>query len=98
MDKALAARLIRQFIEETFFFSEAESLADDDSFLERGIIDSTGILELIAFLQDTFEIRVEDEEAIPDNLDSIERVAEFLTRKLDGSAEQLAATAEEKRA
>ena len=79
-------RQIRSFIEETFLFGQSDHLADSDSFLDRGIIDSTGILELIAFLQDTYGIRVEDEEAIPDNLDSIDRVAAYLARKQDAGS------------
>ena len=82
-------RQVRTFIEETFLFGQAEALLDSDSFLDRGIIDSTGILELITFLQEAYGVRVEYEEAIPDNLDSIERVSAYLRRK-SGDAETTA--------
>ncbi|MBZ5578770.1 MAG: acyl carrier protein [Acidobacteriia bacterium] len=85
METAATEQRIRSFIEATFFFGQIDSLQDSDSFLDHGIIDSTGILELIAFLQDEFGIRVEDEEATPDNLDSIDKVSSFLRRKLDGA-------------
>ena len=74
---------IREFIVETFLFGEdAEDLKDDDSFLETGLIDSTGILELIQFLEESFEIEIEDEEMIPENLDSIARVTGFVGSKV----------------
>jgi len=85
MQTATIARQIRGFIQESFLFGQADNLRDEDSFLESGIIDSTGILQLIAFLQDTYGIRVEDEEAIPDNLDSIDRIVVYLRRKLDSA-------------
>ena len=72
---------IRQFIIENFLFEEDENLQEDSSFLENGIIDSTGILELVTFLEETFEITVEDEELIPENLDSIGNVVNYLQKK-----------------
>ena len=73
---------IREFIVETFLFGEdAEDLKDDDSFLETGLIDSTGILELIQFLEESFEIEIDDEEMIPENLDAIDRSTRFVARK-----------------
>ena len=59
-----------------------EDLVDDESMLEKGIIDSTGVLELVAFIESTFEIKVEDEELIPENLDSIKNIVSFLEIKL----------------
>ncbi len=73
---------IRDFVIENFLFGEANGLKDDTSFLEEGIIDSTGILELVTFIEDEFSITVEDEELIPENLDSIGNVANFLERKI----------------
>ena len=73
--------VIRQFIIETFLFEEDESLKEDTSFLESGIIDSTGILELVSFLEENFGITVEDEELIPENLDSIANVVAYLNKK-----------------
>lgn len=72
---------IRQFIIENFLFEEDENLKNDTSFLENGIIDSTGILELVTFLEETYEVTVEDEELIPENLDSIGNVIQYLAKK-----------------
>ncbi len=74
---------IRQFVVQNFMFGEADRLKDDMSFLKAGIIDSTGILELIMFLEGTFAIKVEDNELIPANLDNLTNVAEFVSRKLN---------------
>jgi acyl carrier protein len=76
---------VREFVIENFLFgSEGEGLSDDDSFLDRGIIDSTGVLELVTFLEETFRIEIDDEELVPANLDSIHRVARFVTHKVAG--------------
>lgn len=73
---------IRTFIFTNFLFDAEESdLNDDSSFLEEGIIDSTGVLELVAWIEETFSIIVEDEELIPANLDSVNRLVQFITRK-----------------
>jgi acyl carrier protein len=72
---------IKSFIIDNFLFGNANGLSDDTSFLEEGIIDSTGVLELITFLEEEFSISVEDEELIPENLDSINNVAVFVERK-----------------
>ena len=73
---------IRNFLEENFLFGQSDALKDSDSFLDGGILDSTGVLELIAFLGRTYGITVEDEEVTPDNLDSIDKVSAYLHRKL----------------
>ena len=73
---------IREFISENFLFGEANGLKDDTSFLEEGIIDSTGVLELVNFLEEEFSITVDDEELIPENLDSINNVTAFLVGKM----------------
>ncbi len=74
---------VRKFISENFLFREdTGSLADDDSFLEAGIIDSTGVLELISFLEETYKIEVTDDEMLPENFDSIRRIVAYLERKL----------------
>ncbi len=72
---------IRAFITSNFYVADASKLRDDDSFLDRGIVDSTGVLEVIAFLEKTFDIVVDDDEMLPENLDSISRVAAFVGRK-----------------
>lgn len=74
---------IKNFIVENFLFGDGKNLQRDTSFLQSGIIDSTGILELITFLEDTYEIKVEDDELIPENLDSLDNVSSFLKRKRD---------------
>jgi acyl carrier protein len=72
---------IRVFIVENFLFGKANGLGDDSSFLDEGIIDSTGILELVSFLEEQYDIRVEDEELVPENLDSINNVVAYLESK-----------------
>ena len=73
---------IRAFIFENFLFDAAEEdLGNDDSFLDQGIIDSTGVLELVEWLEDTFDITVDDDELIPENLDSVNQLAAFIAGK-----------------
>ncbi len=74
---------IKNFIIENFLFGNANGLQDDTSFLEEGIIDSTGVLELVTFLEEDFGIQVDDEELIPENLDSIDNVTAYLERKIE---------------
>jgi acyl carrier protein len=85
---------IIEFITTNFLFDEEnKSLGEADSLLEGGIIDSTGVLELVAFIEETYGIKVEDEEIIPENLDSINDITFYVTSKLsqskvaDGSAD-----------
>jgi acyl carrier protein len=77
---------LRSFIEKNFYIPEGETLSDEDSLLDRGVIDSTGVLELIGYLQHEFKIEVADEEMIPENLDSIARIEAYVTRKLAAAA------------
>ena len=72
---------IRSFVVENFLFGNDEGLKNDTSFLDDGVIDSTGILELVNFLEEEFSISVDDEELIPENLDSIDNVVSYLERK-----------------
>lgn len=73
---------LRQYILDKLLFGRAEQeLSGDASFLESGIIDSTGVLELVAFLEEKFEIKVEDEDLIPANLDSINAITRFVENK-----------------
>jgi acyl carrier protein len=74
---------IRAFIVENFLFGKDEGLDDESSFLDEGIIDSTGILELVSFMEEEFHIKVEDEELIPENLDSIANVVKYLQKKVN---------------
>ncbi|MCL6582708.1 MAG: acyl carrier protein [bacterium] len=73
---------IKDFIFENFLIGQStRDLKNDVSFLDEGIIDSTGMLELVAFIENTYGIVVEDEELIPENLDSINRIIAYLERK-----------------
>ncbi len=73
---------IRRFILENYLFTDDESELDSsDSFLEQGIIDSTGILEVIFFLEEEFGIEVDDDEMIPENLDSVTNLVKFIASK-----------------
>ena len=75
---------IREFIVENFLFGEDNGqLTDEDSLLEKGIVDSTGVLELVQFLERTYSLKVKDEDLVPDNLDTISRAAEYVRRQQD---------------
>ena len=74
---------VRRFIAENFLFrDEADAIASEASLLDAGIIDSTGVLELVCFLETTFGIQVADEDMLPENLDSIRAITQYVTRKL----------------
>jgi len=76
---------IRSFIMNNVLIgSDAGNLDNDDSFLEKGIIDSTGILELVAFIESEFDIDVKDEELIPDNFDSVSKMSTYISNKVGG--------------
>jgi acyl carrier protein len=81
-ERGSAAQQIRQFILTNFLFTTDESaLTDDDSLLGRGILDSTGVLELVAFLEVQYTINVADDELVPEHLDSVSRIVDFVARK-----------------
>jgi acyl carrier protein len=73
---------IREFIVNHFLFGDEVSLADDTPLLEEGIIDSTGFLELILFLEKTYLVSIESQELTPANLNTIKDIEQFLSRKL----------------
>jgi acyl carrier protein len=73
---------IRQFLAEKFLFGDDTKLSNDESLLDAGIIDSTGILELISHLEQQYKIKVNDDELTPENLDTIARICEFLNKKI----------------
>ena len=77
------AQAVREFIVSNFLYGQERPLADDDSFMGEGIVDSTGVLQLVEFLEETYGITVEDEELIPENLDSLNSVSAYLARKLN---------------
>jgi len=73
---------VRDYVLENYLFTDDQSkLANGDSFLEKGIIDSTGVLEVIAFLEQEFSIRIEDDEMVPENLDSVNNIVSFIAAK-----------------
>ena len=73
---------VREFIVNNFLFGQdGAELTDDASLLELGIIDSTGVLELVSFLEGGYQLKIDDEELIPENLDSITNLARFVRRK-----------------
>jgi acyl carrier protein len=76
------AKEVREFVVTNFLFGDGGSLQDDTSFLSSAIVDSTGILELILFLESTYDVKVQPEEMVPENFDSVNRVARFLTQKV----------------
>ncbi len=78
------ASTLRAFIRENFLYGRETPFSDDDSFLEFGLIDSTGVLELVAFLEKRFHVRVNDEDLVPSNLDSINNLVGFIEARLDG--------------
>jgi len=73
---------IRGFVLENYLFTDDQSaLENNDSFLEKGIVDSTGILEIIAFIEEECGITVEDDEMVPENLDSVTNIVAFVGKK-----------------
>ena len=80
---------IHGFIVTNFLIGKEDTLSDDSSFLELGIIDSTGILELVSYLEESYGIKVEDDELIPENLDSVCHVAGYIQRKAQMEQAQL---------
>jgi acyl carrier protein len=81
---------IKKFVLDNFLFgADEDALKNDDSFLEKGIVDSTGVLEVVSFIEDEFKISVDDEELVPENLDTIDNLAGFVKRKQEvGAATQ----------
>ena len=72
---------IRHFIIQNFLFGQDQEFDEGASFLESGIIDSTGVLELVAHLEETYDVKVKDDELTPDNLDCINAIVAYLARK-----------------
>lgn len=76
---------IESYIKENFLFDSTTNIDSEQSLLQAGIVDSTGILEIVTFLEEKFGVIIDDSELIPDNLDSITRISNFLNRKLNRS-------------
>ncbi len=86
--------VIRSFIEENFLFQIGEKqLSDEQSLLEAGVVDSTGVLELVGFLEERFHIQVADKDIVPQNLDNIEAITSFVERKIVQSQGMMALSA-----
>ena len=83
---------VRRFIGENFLFrDDGDAITHEASLLDAGIIDSTGVLELVSFLETTFGIEVQDDEMLPENLDSIRAITSYVSRKLESAKVQLVA-------
>jgi acyl carrier protein len=77
---------IRNYVIDNFLFGDGEGFQDDASFIENGVIDSTGILELVMHLESTYKVKIQPAELLPENLDGVNRVARFLEKKLQAVA------------
>ncbi len=78
------SKAVREFIFGNFLYGQERPLGDKDSFLNEGILESTGVLELVNFVEEKYGISVEEDELTPDNFDSINNVTVFINRKLGG--------------
>lgn len=74
--------IVKEFIIDNFQFGEEEPLELETDFFDKGIVDSTGVIEVVSFLEEKFKITVEDEELIPENLSSLKNIGQFLQKKL----------------
>jgi acyl carrier protein len=81
MNQEQIAAKIEEYIKKSFIFDNSTNPARGESLLETGIIDSTGVLELISYIEETFSITVDDEELTPENLDSIDKITGFIAGK-----------------
>lgn len=72
---------IREFITTNFYLPDPKALSDEASLIDLGVVDSTGVLEVISFLESRFGINVGEDETVPENLDSIARIVAFVARK-----------------
>lgn len=73
---------IRRYVAENFLFSDnGFELGNDESFLEAGVVDSLGVLELVTFVEEEFDVQVADEDIVPDNFDSVDQLAHYIDRK-----------------
>jgi acyl carrier protein len=73
---------VKEFIIENFLFGEEVQLELDTDFFDKGIIDSTGVIELVSFIEEKFDLSVDDDELIPENLSSLKKIDLFLQKKL----------------
>ena len=87
-DRSMYKDTVAKFVVDNFLFGDGARLDKDTSFLNEGIIDSTGILELIMFLEEQFGIKIEDQELTPENLDSLNNISAFIGSKVPISPRQ----------
>ena len=73
---------VRSYLEQNFLVGTDTTLGDTDSLLQLQIVDSTGFLELVNFIESTFSLKVGDDEMVPENLETIESIEQFVRRKL----------------
>ena len=85
MTKEEIERTVSRYISKTFLFDERKTVDRNASLLGSGVIDSTGVLDLITFLELTYRLKFEDNELVAENFDSIEKIKDFLSRKLASS-------------
>jgi len=78
---------VRSFVVENFLFGEGDGhFSNDDSFLEKGLVDSVGILTLVEFVREQYALTIDDEEIVPENWDSVGRIAAFVQAKLSAKS------------
>jgi len=81
MNEADIRKKLREFIKNNFLLGNDSSLTDDDSFMGKGIVDSTGILEVVSFVEENFDFKLPDEDLMPENLDSINNLVKYVTAR-----------------
>lgn len=81
MERLILNKKIKHFVVENFLFGEEIDFNEQTSFMDSAIIDSTGILELVEYLENNFKVKIQDDELLPENLDSIENIVNFLEKK-----------------
>lgn len=85
LEQRKVTKIVAEFIKENYlYWSEDFDLGNDHSLMEGGIVDSTGILELAAFLESRFEISIGDEEFVPENLDTLNAISSYILKKTNG--------------
>lgn len=80
---------LRNYVTENFLLGKGDLLMDNTDFFEKGIIDSTGILELVCYVEETFNFSVQDDEIIPENFSSLTKLNEYVNRKLNNKKEMV---------
>ena len=76
-------REVEHFIKDNFVFDDKRQLKEDETLLGAGIVDSTGVLEIIAFLENTYQVRFDDQDLVAENFDSVSRIVRFMSKKLE---------------